>query len=425
MNSDNNESRSYLMGVITGLVISLLITATVVFCFNYLPIPKIALFNKSLPADTVSTAKTMHKLKTIEDVINNRYALDKVDTAVMEDGVYRGLVESLGDPYSTYYSEEEMNAQQEKLDGVYYGIGCSISLDPDSGRAVIKEVFNDSPAMKAGLLLNDIILEVDDTKVTGWELSDIVALVKGERGTKVRILVLRQTEEGPKEVLIIPKRDSVPRQTVSYALDEDGLGYILITEFDAVTVDQFVDAIATLTGRGMKGLILDLRDNPGGNLQAVTDVARHILPEGIITYTVANDGNRMDFACDGANELKIPIALLLNGNSASASEVLAGAIKDYKKATLIGTTTFGKGIVQSYINLSDGSAIKLTTSKYYTPNGENIHGTGIAPDIEIEYDLEKAKSEGVDNQVDAAIKYLRDELRITAPSNKEGWMGFE
>ena len=195
--------------------------------------------------------------------------------------------------------------------------------------------------------------------------------------------------------------------TVNSEMFDNGIAYIQITEFDTVTVDQFADALAVARGSGMKGLILDLRSNPGGNLSAVVDIARMLLPEGLIVYTEDRDGNRVEYTCDGKHELEVPMVVLVNGNSASASEILAGAIKDYGTGTLLGTTTFGKGIVQRPVELSDGSAVKLTVSSYFTPNGVNIHGIGIEPDEVCEFDGERYYSdEKYDNQKERAKELL-------------------
>ncbi|MDE5596978.1 MAG: S41 family peptidase, partial [Lachnospiraceae bacterium] len=201
-------------------------------------------------------------------------------------------------------------------------------------------------------------------------------------------------------------RKKIESPTVSYELFDNGVGYIRITEFDDVTVDQFAEALAVVKGSGAAGLILDLRSNPGGSLSAVVDIARQILPEGLIVYTEDRAGERVEYNCSGANEWKLPLVVLVNGNSASASEILAGAIKDYGIGTLIGTTTFGKGIVQRILPLTDGTAIKLTVSAYYTPNGNNIHNIGIEPDIECEYDRDAYYDEGIDNQLEQAKKEI-------------------
>ena len=192
---------------------------------------------------------------------------------------------------------------------------------------------------------------------------------------------------------------------------EDGIGYIQITEFDEVTEDQFAEALAECKGKGMKALILDLRSNPGGNLSTVCEIARMVLPKGLIVYTEDKYGKRDEYSSDGFRKLQVPAVVLVNGYSASASEILAGAMKDHGIATIMGTTTFGKGIVQRVISLSDGSAVKLTVSKYYTPNGNNIHEKGIEPDVVVELDTDAYYNEGTDNQLQEAVKYLKENIK--------------
>ena len=193
--------------------------------------------------------------------------------------------------------------------------------------------------------------------------------------------------------------------------DHENIGYIRIREFDGVTVDQYTEAVAVLKEQGMEAMILDLRSNPGGDLTAVVDIARKILPAGLVVYTEDKNGERMEYTCDGENELQMPLVVLVNEYSASASEILAGAIQDYNKGTLIGTTTYGKGIVQRIHRLDDGTAIKLTVSAYFTPSGRNIHGIGIEPDIELEYDYEANEADGTDNQVLKAVEVLEGKMK--------------
>ena len=204
------------------------------------------------------------------------------------------------------------------------------------------------------------------------------------------------------------ERRKVESPTVNYEVYDNGMGYIQITEFDEITLDQFTEALAVCKGSDVKGLILDLRSNPGGNLNTVVDIARELLPEGLIVYTEDRYGKRTEYSCDGTKELKIPLVVLINGNSASASEILAGAIKDYGIGTLVGTTSYGKGIVQRIISLQDGSAVKLTVSSYFTPKGNNIHGIGIEPDIVCEFDSESYYEKEIDNQLEKAKKVLQN-----------------
>ena len=353
---------------------------------------------------------TVAKMKVIENVIDTYFYKEDVDKDAMVDGIYKGMVESLGDPYSEYYSKEELESLYQDSFGVYYGVGAYVSLDTATGLAKVSGIIADSPAEEADLRAEDIIYKVDDVDVTGMSLQETVSLIKGDENTTVKLTLIRDGKEIEKEVT----RRKVESPTVNFKMLDDGMAYIQITEFDTVTVDQFTEAMAMARGNDMKGLILDLRSNPGGNLSSVVSIAKQMLPKGLIVYTEDRDGNREEYSCDGSKELDVPMVVLVNGNSASASEILAGAIKDYGIGTLVGTTTFGKGIVQRPIELSDGSAVKLTISSYYTPNGINIHGIGIEPDVECEFDSERYYSdEAYDNQLEKAKEVLLQKMEGT------------
>lgn len=344
---------------------------------------------------------TIEKLEALEQVIDKYYYKDEdIDVEEMTEGMYAGLVASLGDPYSVYYTEEEWKQMMSDTEGIYFGIGAYLQLDTATGLARINGVIADTPAEEAGLRENDLVYQVDGEIVQGLELSEIVSRIKGEEGTTVHLTIVREGETDYLEFDV--ERRQIESPTVNYEMYDNGVGYIQITEFDEVTTDQFTEALAVIKGSDAKGLILDLRSNPGGSLPVVVDIARSILPKGLIVYTEDKYGKRDEYTCDGKKELNIPMVVLINGNSASASEILAGAIKDYGKGTLIGTTTFGKGIVQRVLPLTDGTALKLTISSYYTPNGNNIHGIGIEPDIECEFDSEAYYERDVDNQLERA-----------------------
>lgn len=353
---------------------------------------------------------TLEKLEALEEVIDKYYYKDEdIDIEEMTEGMYSGLVASLGDPYSVYYTAEEWKNMMADTEGIYYGIGAYLQLDTATGLAKINGVIADTPAEEAGLRENDIIYQVDGEMIQGLELSEIVSRIKGEEGTTVHLTVVREGEADYLEIDV--ERRKIESPTVKYEMYDNGVGYIQITEFDEVTTDQFTEALAVVKGSGAKGLILDLRSNPGGSLPVVVDIARSILPKGLIVYTEDKYGKRDEYTCDGKKELDIPMVVLINGNSASASEILAGAIKDYDKGTLIGTTTFGKGIVQRVLPLTDGTALKLTISSYYTPKGNNIHGIGIDPDIECEFDSEAYYERGVDNQLERAKQEINQMIK--------------
>lgn len=358
--------------------------------------------------DSVVNEETIEKLQLLEKTIDQYYIdSDLVTTQTLADGMYEGMLDSLGDVYSVYYTQEELDALYEDTQGIYYGIGAYIGTDATTNLPVISGVIDGSPAQEAGLMQGDICYKVDGELTEGMDLEEFVSKVKGQEYTTVVLTIIREGESDYLDVEV--ERRQIETPTVNYAMKDGNIGYIQITEFDTVTSDQFTDALVTLKEQGMEGLVIDLRSNPGGNLDTVCEIANQILPKGTIVYTIDKDGTRTDYDCDGENELDIPLVVLVNGYSASASEILAGAIKDYGMGTLVGTTTFGKGIVQRIIPFSDGTAVKLTVSKYYTPSGVNIHGTGIDPDVEIEYDLDAAQ-EGIDNQLEKALELVGKEI---------------
>lgn len=352
-----------------------------------------------------------NKLRALEQTIDEYYYLEEVPDEELADGIYKGLLSALGDPYSEYYTAEELQVIMEQMQGTYYGIGAYVSLDVDMNMPKISGVIADSPAEEADLRTDDLIYEVDGESTYGLSLTKVVSMIKGREGTEVVLTIYR---EGESDYLRVPlTRRKVDTPSVEYEMLEDKMAYIQIMEFEDSTVDQFADALATMKGSGMEGMILDLRGNPGGSLTAVVDMCRMILPEGMIVYTEDKNGKRVEYTCDGSRQLPIPLVVLVDGNSASASEIMAGAIKDYGIGTLVGTTTFGKGIVQQVIPFRDGSAIKLTVSSYYTPKGNNIHGTGIEPDVECIFDGEAYYNteEHFDNQLDKAKQVLREKMK--------------
>ena len=354
--------------------------------------------------------ETLGKIEALEDVIDTYYYKTDVDKEKEAIGMYKGLMDSLEDPYSVYYTEEELNDLMTDTAGVYYGIGAYVSLDEDMNLPRISGVMPGTPAERAELMTDDIIYEVDKESTQGLKLDEVVSLIKGPEGTTVHLTLLRGSKM--EEIEVDVERSAVEVPTVNTKLlgENENIGYLQITEFDDITPDQFTEGMAELRASNIEGLIIDLRSNPGGSLQAVCDIARQILPKGIIVYTVDKNGEREDYTCDGAHEIDIPVVVLVNQYSASASEILSGAIKDYKLGKLVGMTTFGKGIVQRVFDLNDGTAVKLTVSNYYTPNGNNIHGIGIEPDIEVEYDADAYAKDKTDNQLEKAIEVMNDLL---------------
>jgi carboxyl-terminal processing protease len=400
---ESENKKNYLWGLLTGVVVTLILITLVVSCVSiYLRIIRISRSADTSGAESITDESVNEKLGILEDTIKQYYWQD-VDEQTLEDGMYNGLLDSLDDPYSVYYTTEELIALQEQTQGIYYGIGAYISQDSETGYVRISGVIKNTPAEESGLMPNDYIYMVDGEDMYGQESSYVVSKIKGEEHTYVTITVLRDGETDPIDISV--ERRKIESPTVEYEMYDDGMAYIQITEFDLVTSSQFEEAYNQAKSDGMKGLIIDLRSNPGGNLSTVCEIARQILPKGLIVYTEDKYGKREEYTCDGKNEIQVPLVVLTNGYSASASEILAGAVKDYGIGKLVGTTTFGKGIVQKVINLNDGTAVKLTVSSYYTPAGNNIHGIGIEPDVEVEFDADLYK-EGTDNQLEKAKEVL-------------------
>ena len=358
--------------------------------------------------DSVLNSRSRKKIRQILQIVDEHY-LNEVTQEELEEGLYRGIIEALDDKYAEYYNEKEYQDLIDSNQGVFYGIGAYISIDEDTQYPYFKEIMEGTPAEAGGLQAKDYIMKVDGEDMKGFELKEVTSRVKGPEGTEVTLTIKRKTKEF--EVTITRAKVNTP--TVKYDMKDGDIGYIKITEFDSVTVSQFETALNYVYSQNAKGLVIDLRNNGGGLLDACCDIARMMLPKGTILYTLDKNDKKVTYDCDGKNEIQIPVVMLVNGSSASASEVLTGAMKDHEKATVVGTTTFGKGIVQRIYDLKDDTAIKLTISAYYTPNGISIHGTGIEPDVKVELDEDAyVESDGEeDNQLDKAIEVLRGKIR--------------
>lgn len=406
--SNTTEKNSIVKSVLLfcgGIVLGALVVSVIFAIMIHRMTP--ATIAASGQEGSVLDDEVVQKLMLLEEGIDEYY-LGDVDEAALEDSLYHGLVDGLDDPYSTYYSEEELEEVMESAEGIYYGIGAYIGLDTASGYCKITKVMDGTPAMEAGLQAEDIIVEVNGEDMWGITTSEIVTYIKGPENTTVDLTIYREGELDYLDITV--ERRKIETPTVVYEMDENKIATIQITQFDEVTTDQFKDSLKQAEQEGMKALVLDLRDNPGGSLATVVDIAGELLPKGLVVYTEDKAGERNEYKSDGKNEIQVPVVVLVNENSASASEILAGAIQDYKKGTILGTTTFGKGIVQKIFPMSDGSALKLTISHYYTPAGNDIHGVGIVPDEELELDKEKYVEDGTDNQMDRAKEILLEQI---------------
>lgn len=352
---------------------------------------------------------TESKIEFLDSLIQKEYLYsDDMEGTKMQEELIRAYIDGLGDPYSVYYNEEETKELWESTKGEFSGIGVVISQDVTTGLVTFNSVYENSPAKEAGFQAGDILYKVNGTEITGRDLNDVVKEIKGEEGTTVEITVLRGEELA--EVTATATRRKIEVVTVTSRMLEDNIGYVAVSEFDDVTYEQFKTALDTLEKQGMEGLIVDLRNNPGGSLSTVCDMLDLLLPKGTLVYTEDKNGKRETYTSDPLNKMDLSMAVLVNGNSASASEIFAGAMQDYDAAEIVGTTTYGKGIVQQLFPLTDGTCVKLTISEYFTPNGRNIHGSGIEPDVKVEYQYSQSDPSG-DNQLDAAIASVRKNLK--------------
>jgi carboxyl-terminal processing protease len=357
---------------------------------------------------TESTSKSdvEHKLDRLNALIEKYYLYeDEIDKDALVEGIYSGYAGALGDPYTEYYDEQETKELFESTNGEFSGIGASMSKLQGTDEITIINVYKDSPAEKAGLKAGDILYKVDGKETAGYDLDTVVSWIKGEKGTSVVLSVLRDE----KEVEVTAVRDTIEVQTVVYEMEEDQIGYIAVSEFDSVTYHQFEAALEDLEAQGMRGLVIDLRNNPGGNFETVTDMLKLLLPEGVIVSTKDKNGNVEEVTCDGTNEFDKPLAVLVNQYSASASEIFSGAVQDYGVGKIVGMTTYGKGVVQQLMDLGDGTCLKMTIAEYYTPNGRSINGKGVEPDVEVEYEYDENNPEA-DSQLEKALEVVKDQM---------------
>lgn len=337
------------------------------------------------------------KVSYVENIIRENYLRDVEEEALL-DGQLRGLVQSLEDPYSQYLTVDEFQSLAEQTSGMYGGIGVIVTPGEDNYITVVSPI-EDTPGDRAGLKTGDKILAVDGVEYTAENMDAAVKVMKGEPNTNVIITIMRRNNDGSTETKDIEiTREIIRLVTVKSHILDDKIGYIKITSFDEITYDDFKADLSELLRRDVKGLIIDLRNNPGGLLDVCADIADELLGEGVIVYTETKDGER-EYLRSDKSQTKLPLVVLINGGSASASEILSGAVRDHNRGELIGTTTFGKGVVQRIRQFDDGSGIKLTISEYFTPNGDNIHGIGIEPDIVVELpeDIEGIGVEYIDD----------------------------
>lgn len=350
------------------------------------------------------------KLDFLLQMVDTYYLYD-YDKETVQDTLYKAIFDSLGDPYSRYFTLDEFDKFKESSSGIYSGIGVVVQMDMKTGIITAVKPYKNCPGYEAGIRPGDIIVKVAGTEVTGMDLDEAVALIRGEEGTTVTITLLRDEEIFDVEVT----RRKIEIETVVYEMLDDNIGYIKVEEFDDLTDEQFSVALDELQKEGMEGLVIDLRNNPGGILDVVVAMLDEVLPEGIVVSVKDVNGKCEEYKSESAPKLKVPFVVLVNESSASASEIFAGAVQDFGAGEIIGKTTYGKGIVQSVFSLTDGTGIKITVEDYYTPSGRSIHKLGVTPDVEVDLpdDLKVLVSvpKEEDTQLIKALEVLKGKLQ--------------
>lgn len=365
------KKKSFFMGMLLGMAL------VIALGFGIAPVRAYMVWGGLMPPEA--------KILEIYSILNN-HSIVPFEKEALLNSMYRGLLEGVGDPYTYYFNREALATFMERTEGTYAGIGMLVTMDPEDERVTVVNVFAGSPAEGAGMLPGDKIIQVDGESMAGKRLEEVTALVKGYPGTQVRLVILRGSDSINK--LITRQQINVP--TVDHRMMDNGIGYLRIESFERVTYNQFVEAFLDLRSQGLNGMIIDVRNNPGGLLETVVDIGNLLLPSGSILYVENKHGERVTYRSDDDRRIDMPLVMLVNGGSASASEVLTGAVRDHGVGTVVGQQTFGKGVVQSMYMLSDGSAVKVTIARYYTPDNISIHGEGIKPDFVVEVDRETA-----------------------------------
>lgn len=357
---------------------------------------------------SVSANEMFDTARKVEQVVEDHYLYD-IDTKTMKDGLLTGMLWGLGDPYAAYYDAEDYEAMTIKSTGEYSGVGAVITLQED-GTVVVVKVYPDSPSADAGIKAGDVFYEIDGVNVVGEDSATIAARLKGEADTEVEVNMYRPDIDEYIPFSLIRKKIEIP--SVSWRMAEDGIGVMKIETWDLATVNQFYEGMQELSDDGMKGLVIDVRDNLGGIVQASVDITDYFVPDGgRIVYTVNKNQEEEVYPAQDGMDSDIPLVVLINEHSASASEIFAGAIKDYEAGTLIGETTYGKGIVQQVYAIDEAEAVKLTIAEYYLPNGECIHKKGVEPDIKASLSEEAAMKTELPQEEDAQLQKAFEFLR--------------
>lgn len=401
------NKKSFFKGALTGALAVLLIMS-MVSCGIKLP----GTSKTSKKSSSTSNSEellddsTKTKLELLEQLVDESYSGD-IDMDDLQEGLYRGYIDGLGDKYSVYYDEDETKALMQSTSGEFGGIGALFSQDKDTKVITFLKVYEGSGAEEAGFKVDDILYKVDGKDISGEDLSEVVSKIRGDEGTTVELTVLRG-DDG-EEYTATVTRKIVQTDTVYHEMKEGKIGYIQVTEFDDVTTDQYKEALEDLEKQGMKGLVVDLRNNPGGNVDTVTDMLDLMLPEGTTLSIKDKQGKESVYESDDEHQFTKPLVVLVNENSASASEIFSGAIQTFGTGEVVGTTTYGKGVVQQIFDLKDGTSVKLTIAEYLIAGQFGINGKGVTPDVEVQYEKD-AQNPDCDNQLEKALEEVKNKL---------------
>ncbi|ELC8443265.1 S41 family peptidase [Clostridium perfringens] len=415
-NNKNHKMKKRLRVIATGVALAFIVGISVyagnrLTAIGILPITNVSAVQTSL--ENVNDTENFKKVLDVREMLYRWYD-GEIDDSKLAEGAIKGMVASLGDQYTYYMNEKEFSDFKEKSQGNYMGVGIQVGVKDN--KIVVVSPIEGGPAEKAGIKTGDVILKINGEPVSGEELDKAVSMMKGTTKENIKLTLYR---EGKGEFDVDVMRDVVKTVNIKSEMINGDIGYIEVLAFDEGTAKDFETQLKALEDKGMKGLILDLRGNPGGFMKECVDLVSNFVPKDkVIVSTIDKYGNKEESVSKGGIAQGMPLVVLIDGGTASASEIVAGAIRDYDLGTLVGTTTFGKGIVQVVLDKigqeKDGTALKVTISKYYTPNGENIHKKGIAPDVTVEYPAELKEnpySRSNDPQFEKALEIMQEKMK--------------
>lgn len=393
---DKKEKKQFIKGIIAGVLLSTLVVVGFKFATG-------DIFGKNIDKATAI------KLQNIDRIIEEKYLYsDKIDQNALKEGMIKGYIQGLGDPYSAYYDKKEFKELTESTEGTFYGIGAQFNTATNEGFLTVVNVYEGSPAKKAGIRAGDVLTKVDGKDVGGMSAESVVSRIKGKNGSKVKLTFTRNKKN---TYTVDVKREKIEVPTVAYRMQRENIGYIQISEFTGETATQFNDAFVKLEKQGMVGLVIDLRNNPGGRVDTTGKILDKLLGKGpLVKVKDKNGKEEVLIDSDEKHKWNKPIVVLINGYSASASELFAGAMQDYEAATIIGTKSYGKGVVQQIFSINDGTGVKLTIAEYFTPKGHVVNKKGITPDIKVE-ETRKTPEDPNDAQLLKAFEVVKGKIR--------------